>query len=674
MFFSFFGVKFSKILVYNIFHRRHSQHCERLVMRKIISILYSFLLMTSIFVSSSSSSFATAHFVGGDGSSSNPYLIKTAEQLHAMRNEPDAHYALLSDIDVSELIGDQENPNPLFNNGLGWLPIGSSDTPFTGFLDGRGYAITGLFIHIQSDYDSEVLLGLFGVLDQAFIYNLDVDAHFISESSQRFLGGVLAHTAINSMISGVKVTGSITSSSTHSDMIGGIIGSVVSSTLINVDGNVKINVSSQGFVGGLVGHASSSTITNGINRGDIGAHNSDHTGGIVGFGLDTSLHYLQNNGNVSSRGIAGGIIGGGEYITLSSTINRGDILTQGLIAGAIAGDLRYVLGVTSSSSVSQRMLINYGHVSSTQSEESLSLGLIGRLRFDVERTDFRFYVNDLINMSTSMPFLVGTVQDDGNEYEMQIIYSGIRATNTEILFDSYSPSKGSILFINNSETIDLNNLDQLATEINSLGLDLHSEARDSSLVVHFAQLYYFTQGKLSGAINNYLVFINTSLMYVLPGSTITTVPLFEEFAEMVGWDFSEMIGWNTKQNDTGTLYRPSDALEYKEGEVFVRVFSTSSEAVEIINEVNNEDNNEDNNEETQEENDEEVTEENNEENSKENDEEVNEEIKEEVVDEPDEELEKEVEEEILPDTSDTSFYQYLYLILGFSLLLISKKK
>ncbi len=91
-------------------------------------------------------------FSGGSGTYEDPYLIKTADQLNAVRFGLDKHYRLISDIDLST-----------WGN---WIPIGSNEgyggsrsggvnhaykhsESFTGSFDGNGHVISGMTIKIH---------------------------------------------------------------------------------------------------------------------------------------------------------------------------------------------------------------------------------------------------------------------------------------------------------------------------------------------------------------------------------------------------------------------------------------------------------------------------------------------------------------------------------------------
>ena len=70
-------------------------------------------------------------FAGGDGTEKNPYQVANAEQLNAIRDNLQASYSLISDIDLSE-----------WQN---WNPIGL-ETGFSGTFNGQGFTIRGLKI------------------------------------------------------------------------------------------------------------------------------------------------------------------------------------------------------------------------------------------------------------------------------------------------------------------------------------------------------------------------------------------------------------------------------------------------------------------------------------------------------------------------------------------------
>ena len=199
-------------------------------------------------------------FSGGNGSTENPYLIETPEQLDAIRNNLSANYKLLNNIDLEY---DTQNKNgEFYNNGDGWKQIDN----FYGTFDGNGYLILNLY-----GSSSKNLHGLFrvleGIVKNLGIYNLDIDAY----SDVGGVAGVNNGTIENTYVSGI-IEG-------HEN-IGGIAG--VNSGIIQNCYNTA-NVVGQYNVGGICGENSSNgKIANVYNVGHIGADLNDTVANIVG--------------------------------------------------------------------------------------------------------------------------------------------------------------------------------------------------------------------------------------------------------------------------------------------------------------------------------------------------------------------------------------------------------
>ena len=96
--------------------------------------------------------------------------ISSVEELMLICNEYPANgdYYLTTDIDLTARTSEGGD---LYNDGAGWLPIGTAGTPFTGTFDGDGHSIIGLYINrSNSDY-----VGFFGDADGATIQNLSIE-------------------------------------------------------------------------------------------------------------------------------------------------------------------------------------------------------------------------------------------------------------------------------------------------------------------------------------------------------------------------------------------------------------------------------------------------------------------------------------------------------------------
>ncbi|VTR35260.1 Uncharacterized conserved protein [Actinobacillus pleuropneumoniae] len=222
-------------------------------------------------------------FAGGDGSMEFPYLIETAEQLDAVRNNLEAHYLLAHDIDLSgyALVG-------------GWEPIGIDSARFSGTFDGQGHRITGL--GIGDHYWSP--LGLFGVVgDSGIIENVILEDVKVGVGSY-YHGSSGGAAGINyGTIREVHVTGAVEGSHYSGGLAGmnyGLIdGSSFSGTAAGLVG-----------VGGLAGENDGE-----MSRSYASAQVSgdDNVGSLAGRN-DGRIHSSYATGSVNGRQVSGGLV------------------------------------------------------------------------------------------------------------------------------------------------------------------------------------------------------------------------------------------------------------------------------------------------------------------------------------------------------------------------------
>lgn len=235
-----------------------------------------------------------SRFQGG-GATTNPYLIKNAEDLNNVRLNLNAHYKQTADIDLT---------------GLEWEPIGNSTNNFTGSYDGDNYTINGLTIN-QTTMDN---VGLFGVaecpLRNAKLTNVNV----IGRHQVGGLVGSNHHSIINCHAHGNvqgKYSVGVLAGIASGDSVGKNLFAYNSST-----GSVK----GQSFCGGLVGSLfgsiskcwSAADVTGwGEVGGLLGIHSSPHNGPLsITDCYATGTVDTTNGGSSSSQG---GIVG---YITI----------------------------------------------------------------------------------------------------------------------------------------------------------------------------------------------------------------------------------------------------------------------------------------------------------------------------------------------------------------------
>jgi hypothetical protein len=215
----------------------------------------------------------------GEGTSENPLKIATAEQLATVAELVnvgypgfrDKHYILVANIDLSDY-------DTTFNDGRGWIPIGTSANPFRGHFDGDGYMISNLFIS-NGGVDN---LGLFGVIDSGSVQNLAVvDVDIIGRSAIGGIVGALRNQ--NSYIHACYTTGIVRSTMQGHPHVGGIVGENYG----RVENNYSASIVEAHLGGGIVGVSfENSSITNSYSIGEIRLRQAQarntFLGGVVG--------------------------------------------------------------------------------------------------------------------------------------------------------------------------------------------------------------------------------------------------------------------------------------------------------------------------------------------------------------------------------------------------------
>lgn len=214
-------------------------------------------------------------FAGGNGTQQQPYEISTAEQLDKVRNnlQPGLYFKLSNDINL--------NVSP-YNEGDGWLPIGSDGSAFRGNIDGNGHIIRGLTINRSGDS----FVGLFGQLESgSTVTNMRLEN--VNITGNWVVGGLAGHNRFGS-ISNSYVTGSINGNHAIGGLVGFNDGTITTSyAAADVNGNYEI--------GGLVGVNMNGTITTCYTTGTVSGTNQ--AGGLVGVNNRIIANSYYNNGS-----------------------------------------------------------------------------------------------------------------------------------------------------------------------------------------------------------------------------------------------------------------------------------------------------------------------------------------------------------------------------------------
>lgn len=181
--------------------------------------------------------------------------VSTKEELNNIRYDLSGKYYLTRDIVFSE---EDFLPEGLFYNaGKGWIPIGDSDSAFSGVIDGNGHTISGLEI-IESPAKGSCS-GFIGI-NSGEIINLCIDNYSTAAtSSQEAVGTIVGRNSKSGTIKGCINKSSVTGRLNDSTIsyTGGVVG-WNAGNIINcsntgyVTGGTKF--SQGGCVGGIAGY------------------------------------------------------------------------------------------------------------------------------------------------------------------------------------------------------------------------------------------------------------------------------------------------------------------------------------------------------------------------------------------------------------------------------------
>jgi hypothetical protein len=294
----------------------------------------------------------TVVYTTQDGTSSNPYIITTAEQLAQLATDVNAgkagysaaHYKLGNDIDLSEY-------GETWNNGKGWIPIGTKNMPFKGFFDGNKKKITGLYI---KDY-TLVFAGLFGFIFEGTVKNLgvlnvnikvnvidlddDVEEEPLDESFKSYEVSVSREDNLDDMIALCMnklmycySTGNVIGK----DHVGGIVGFVLN-LFVMTDCYSTGAVIGNEFVGGLAGFVVNSGVLSCAALNPIVEGLSD-VGRVVGCNIEAFLSdniafdgIISNAGNTTWSNIGADDLDGED-------ISKEEINADGTLGGRFTNE------------------------------------------------------------------------------------------------------------------------------------------------------------------------------------------------------------------------------------------------------------------------------------------------------------------------------------------------
>lgn len=257
---------------------------------------------------------AQAQYGGGTGTQSDPYLIRTAEQMNAIgaaQGDWRKHFQLRADIDLGEYTGTAYN-------------IIGTDTqqPFGGIFDGNDHTISNLSLRTTHQWYTGLFGCLSGQIKNLGLINPDVFAQGGMVGS--LVGSQEQGSVTSCYVEGARVSGD--------NFIGGLVGSTSGRTVYCYSTGT---VSGNTYVGGFGGFVGDATVNSCYSRANVTGNLE--VGGLAGM--------TNNEASVISNCYATGSVKGGTYSGgLVGQIGRGRTYNS-YSTGSVSGD-QYVGGFT----------------------------------------------------------------------------------------------------------------------------------------------------------------------------------------------------------------------------------------------------------------------------------------------------------------------------------------
>ncbi len=276
--------------------------------------------------------------MNGSGTELDPYQITSVEQLQDIRNDLDAHYKLMNNIDATATTD--------WNANEGFEPLGSNYGTFNGSLNGSGYSINGLTI---KRFNRDEPTGLFGITSHA-----EIDSLYLTNISIQCKNSA---GAIVGMTYKTKISNSGTSGTVNGmNRVGGLVGTCQQSSKI-INCFSSSNCAGVEYVGGLVGDLDDkSSIDNSFSNGTLSDWNipgviiviTNGFGGIAGKSSLSSIRNCYSAGTILGEKNVGGIAGvndNSSIISNSFSVAKITVPSE-MQAGSVCGQNHATASIT----------------------------------------------------------------------------------------------------------------------------------------------------------------------------------------------------------------------------------------------------------------------------------------------------------------------------------------
>lgn len=174
--------------------------------------------------------------------------ISTEEQLRAIANNLNGSYVLTQDITLSDE----------------WTPIGTSDNPFKGTLNGQGHTIKGLTMGNGAN-DNQAF---FGFTNGATVENIGFTSAVVKGHNQ---AAIVVAQATSSTLSNIYVSGVVTGRDHVGTIAGDARGAADNHTTITNCVSTAAALSTEHQSGGIAGWTNNSTFSYNIAYGAVTA-------------------------------------------------------------------------------------------------------------------------------------------------------------------------------------------------------------------------------------------------------------------------------------------------------------------------------------------------------------------------------------------------------------------
>jgi len=315
--------------------------------------------------------------LGVVGDATTPPPLTTLQGMAALSNLSN-NFVLGNNIDASA------TANLAYNGLAGFIPVGTTGDPYTGYFDGLGHTITNLNFDIGATANA----GLFGsTMGPMRIQNVGLVGGTMKGGAAT--GGLVGYNGAG-LIRNSYNTGAVTGAA----FTGGLVGQNFAG---NIDNSYTTGIIvGAAYTGGLVGGATTGNVSNSHATGSV--HGAAGTGGLVG---------TITTGTVSNSYATGSVLGGAGTGGLVGT-STGPITTS-YATGVVTGTIEGVPGAAGSAGVGGLVGTTTGEVSVSFASGSVSGGAgVGGLIGASTGLTLNTYATGTVTAATSAGGLIGS--------------------------------------------------------------------------------------------------------------------------------------------------------------------------------------------------------------------------------------------------------------------------